>query len=94
MINAITEIDKAGRLVIPKKMRDAMHLQPGDRLSLEFADDKLVIASERHGRGLRTDSGWLVFDGGAVMTEEESLCQINDARDARMNFLAGEIGEP
>jgi AbrB family looped-hinge helix DNA binding protein len=93
-MNAITEIDKAGRVVIPKKLRDAMHLRAGDRLSIEFADDKLVIASESAGLRLHMDRGWLVLDGGAAMTEEESLRQISDARDARMNFLAGESGEP
>lgn len=26
IVNAIVEIDKAGRIVMPKKMRDALHL--------------------------------------------------------------------
>ena len=33
-MNAIAEIDKAGRVVVPKKFRDALHLVPGTRLSL------------------------------------------------------------
>jgi len=97
-MNAITEIDKSGRMVLPKKIRDAMHLRAGDRLTVELADDRLVIAPERHNRGLYQDRGWLVFDSGisgpSAMTEEESLAQIEDARNARMDFVAGERTEP
>ena len=42
-MNAIVEIDKAGRIVIPKKMRDALHLGPGSRLALEQAGETLSL---------------------------------------------------
>ncbi len=31
-MNAIVEIDKSGRIVVPKKLRDELHLIPGTRL--------------------------------------------------------------
>jgi AbrB family looped-hinge helix DNA binding protein len=34
-MNAIVEIDKAGRIVVPKKLRDDLHLIPGTRLRIE-----------------------------------------------------------
>ncbi len=42
-MNAIVEIDKAGRIVIPKKMRDALHLTPGTRLRVEQLGDALSV---------------------------------------------------
>lgn len=42
-MNAIVEIDKAGRIVVPKKLRDALHLVPGTRLSIERSGDRLTL---------------------------------------------------
>jgi AbrB family looped-hinge helix DNA binding protein len=42
-MNAIVEIDKAGRIVVPKKLRDALHLVPGTRLRIERSGDRLTL---------------------------------------------------
>jgi AbrB family looped-hinge helix DNA binding protein len=42
-VNAIVEIDKAGRIVIPKKMRDSLHLGPGAKLALEQIGETLSL---------------------------------------------------
>lgn len=39
----IATIDKAGRLVIPKKLRDEMGLRPGVPLRIDFVDGRIVI---------------------------------------------------
>lgn len=39
----IATIDKAGRLVIPKSIRDAMGLRPGSSLKVDFVDGKIEI---------------------------------------------------
>jgi AbrB family looped-hinge helix DNA binding protein len=36
-------IDKAGRLVLPKERRDALHLKPGSSLEVEQPDDEVVL---------------------------------------------------
>jgi AbrB family looped-hinge helix DNA binding protein len=43
-------LDDAGRIVIPKKMREALHLEPGDTLEVERAGEALV---------LRPVAGWM-----------------------------------
>lgn len=39
----IATIDKAGRIVIPKALRDAMGLKPGTRLDVSYVDGRLEI---------------------------------------------------
>jgi AbrB family transcriptional regulator (stage V sporulation protein T) len=42
--NTVTvTIDRAGRLVLPKAMRDALHLKPGSSLEVERRDDELIL---------------------------------------------------
>ena len=42
-MNATVEIDKAGRIVVPKKLRDDLHLVPGTRLWIERSGDRLTL---------------------------------------------------
>lgn len=39
----MVEIDKAGRIVVPKKFRDALHLSAGTQLKIERSGDGLVL---------------------------------------------------
>ncbi|QZY50814.1 AbrB/MazE/SpoVT family DNA-binding domain-containing protein [Leucobacter tenebrionis] len=39
----ITTIDKAGRVVIPKQLREAMGLQPGAKLDITYAEGRIEI---------------------------------------------------
>ena len=65
-MNAIAEIDKAGRVVVPKRLRDALHLVPGTRLTLHQEGNSLVIQPESKPRGLYLKRGTLVYDAGSV----------------------------
>ena len=45
-MKATAQIDRAGRLVVPKAFRDALHLRPGDRLRIRTEGDALVLEPE------------------------------------------------
>jgi AbrB family looped-hinge helix DNA binding protein len=38
-----TTIDAAGRIVVPKRLRDELGLQPGQELELEVSDGRLQV---------------------------------------------------
>lgn len=84
----ITEIDKAGRVVVPKKLRDSLHLVPGTRLSLHQEGDRIVIEPERRPRGLYMKRGTLVYDAGPGPASDV-VEEIARDREARMKHLSG-----
>ena len=89
-MNAITEIDKAGRVVVPKRLRDALHLVPGTRLSLRLDGERLLIEPESKPRGLYMDRGTLVYDAGPGPATD-SVDEIAKAREARMRAILSDI---
>jgi len=46
MRNSVT-VDSAGRVVLPKDLRDEIHLSPGDTLDLTVQDDAVTLRARR-----------------------------------------------
>jgi AbrB family looped-hinge helix DNA binding protein len=82
-MNTIVEIDRAGRIVVPKKFRDALHLRPGARLKLEQAGDRLVLEQEYPEPRLEMRDGLLVMVGGPPLTVEDVNEAIKQGYDER-----------
>lgn len=92
-MDAIAEIDKAGRLVVPKKMRDALHLVAGTRISLRQEGEAIVMEPERKGRGLYLKNGLLVYDAGPLPPLEDRDW-VEEARNERAEELMGDWPKP
>ena len=67
-------LDKVGRIVLPKNLREKLHLKPGAKFSIEVVGDKIEIELEapklgivRKG-GVRMVMGWEGFDTSALLT--------------------------
>jgi len=93
-MNAIVEIDRAGRIVVPKKFRDALRLTPGTRLKVECTGDRIVLEQDFPEPRLEMRDGLLVMVGGPPLTVEIVNEMINEQRERRMRFVTGLSDEP
>lgn len=85
-------IDKAGRVVIPKPVRDELHLEPGDALEMESAGEEITLRPVRGTGPLVKEHGVWVFHAGQPLpasATDEMLHQIREERD-RSNIGNGE----
>jgi AbrB family looped-hinge helix DNA binding protein len=85
-------IGPAGRLVIPKAVRDSLHLAPGDTLELESADEKIVLRPVRQEGTMRKERGMWVFYGGSgkPITQAETDAVLDELREERHRQILGE----
>jgi AbrB family looped-hinge helix DNA binding protein len=85
MITTAT-MDKAGRVVLPKPVRDELQLGPGDSLELEVSEDRIILRPERGKGRIYKKQGMWVFDSGEPLTAEvvdKTLRRVRDERDRR-----------
>jgi AbrB family looped-hinge helix DNA binding protein len=84
-------LDKAGRVVIPKAVRDELHLEPGDTLELESEGERVMLRPVRASSPLRKEHGVWVFRTGRKLSAaatEEAVRAGREQRD-RVNRGAG-----
>ena len=74
-------IDKAGRIVVPKPVRDRLGLQPGDELELIEGPDGLLLAPppRKKAQLVTLDDGWLVIAADGVAPTLDEILAIRDA---------------
>jgi AbrB family looped-hinge helix DNA binding protein len=83
MIAKLT-LDKAGRVVIPKPLRDELHLAPGDVLQLDSEGDQIILRPLRGTMPLQKERGIWVFRSGQRLSADvadETLRKVRDERD-------------
>lgn len=61
-MKATLTVDKAGRIILPKRLRDSMHLTPGSKLEAELIGGRLQISPEEE-----EDPPFEVVDGITVI---------------------------
>lgn len=80
-------IDNAGRVVIPKEIRDKLNLFPGTELELVLVNDEINLKSSAHLPALREKNGILVFDGNSN-ADIDVADFINQQRDRQAGNFA------
>jgi len=96
-MNTIVEIDKAGRIVVPKKLRDALHLVPGTQLRIERSGDRLTLRPSTNTAQLIIENGVpLIFpaDGAPVLTDNVVTELIAQGRLEREDRALGVEADP
>ena len=82
-------LDRFGRMVLPKGMRDAFGLQPGDVLEAEKQKDAIVLRPLTRTDYFRREGRALVFTGKATGDIGGTL---ESVREERLNRTAGKRG--
>ncbi|MGH7906028.1 MAG: AbrB/MazE/SpoVT family DNA-binding domain-containing protein [Candidatus Binataceae bacterium] len=86
IMTARLTLDKLGRIVIPKAVRDRLQLSPGDEIELETVDEKITLRPLRGVAPLRKKRGVRVYRSGQPLpdsTVQRTIEQVRRERDER-----------
>jgi AbrB family looped-hinge helix DNA binding protein len=93
-VKTIAQIDRAGRLVVPKAFRDALHLRPGDRLRVRTEGEALVLEPEPvYAKTRIADDGWPVLESRGThtpMTLDDFNKVLDEVREERHRHILGD----
>jgi len=84
-MNTTVTLDNAGRVVIPKSLRDELQLEPGDTLELESEGESMTLRPVRSVSPLRKEHGVWVFRGSKKLpaaATDEVLQELRKERDS------------
>jgi len=83
--NDLVQIDKAGRVVLPKAVREHLGLQAGDHLQLNLHSGGVELRPAKPGPWLEEDEGLLVLKGVAWAGQDPDL--VTPERETRLEEL-------
>lgn len=92
-MNTTLTVDKAGRVVLPKPVRDKLQLSAGDSLELESSGSEIVLRPIRGSAQMRKRDGIWVFRTGqpiSAASVEDAIQQLREER-GEMAVHAGRI---
>lgn len=81
-----TTIDRFGRLVVPKELRERLGLRPGDEVEMEGHDQEIVLKPHVQELPLCLEKGVLVYCGKAAGDIEAGVRRV---REERLTKLSG-----
>ena len=74
-------IDTAGRIVIPRSIRNELRIEPGDALELQSDDRAITLRPMRSTAPLKKERGVWVFRSGNKLTVEDVAKVIKNTRE-------------
>ncbi|MBL8217636.1 MAG: AbrB/MazE/SpoVT family DNA-binding domain-containing protein [Bryobacterales bacterium] len=78
-----TTIDRAGRVVLPKSLRDELQLEPGETIELERVGDQITLRPQRGAGTMRKKRGFWVFRSATPLTASVTDSVLEDVRATR-----------
>jgi AbrB family looped-hinge helix DNA binding protein len=75
-----TTIDSAGRIVVPKPLRDALGLVPGTTLDVSSYGAALTLVPRGRTAHLVEEDGRLVADSATTITDQDVFALIDAGR--------------
>jgi AbrB family looped-hinge helix DNA binding protein len=91
-IHMNVQMDPAGRVVLPKKVRERFRLQGGDTLVLEVKGDAIQLRPQQAKARLERVNGVLVLVSEAPLPEGRDL--VSESREERIEEITRTGTEP
>ena len=88
MKGATVQMDRAGRVVLPKPLRDRFRLRGGDTLTIKVRGDAIELRPARATGQLKRVNGVLVFSGSGPPSAADFVGQ---AREERIEDLVRNV---
>jgi AbrB family looped-hinge helix DNA binding protein len=89
MKDVLIPIDKAGRIVLPKDVRDELAINPGDLLKISIRGNEVTLRPSREASGFIKRGHALVFSSGeADLLDNETVEAIR--ADERRGLLSSQ----
>lgn len=86
MKNGILTVDKAGRVVLPKAVRDELRLHAGARVAVRVSGGRLELSPLDQQPALVQRDGWWVH-GGTAESPDDLAQAVGRQRDDRVHRL-------
>lgn len=90
-MNVTVQIDRAGRVVLPKPLRERFRLQGGDTLTLEVKGEAIELRPQKAKVRLERINGVLVLVNDLSLPEGRDL--VSESRDERIEEIARNASE-
>lgn len=84
-----TKIDKFGRMLLPKEIRDEFHLVPGSIIDIKKTPETILLRPVDDQSPLMVKEGVLMYTGEIAGSLEDAVEKTRQQRD---EFLAGPLG--
>ena len=82
-MDARITIDKAGRVILPKPMREELQLLPGDTLELQSSGERIVLRPLRPTLPVAKEKGVWVFRTGQPLASRVTDDALRSLREHR-----------
>lgn len=93
MMSTLT-VDKAGRVVLPKPVRDELRLAEGDSLELESFEDQIILRPVRGRTGMRKKMGiWVLDADEPISAATVDRVTQNVRREREQSFMGKRLAE-
>jgi AbrB family looped-hinge helix DNA binding protein len=80
---AVLTLDKAGRIVLPKPLRDELNLSPGDTLEVRSSGEQITLQPVRSTTALQKERGVWVFRTGEKLPSAVVSHTLRSVREER-----------
>lgn len=82
-----TTVDRFGRIVIPKKIRDDFNLDPGTQVRIEEKGDAIILKPVHGEQNLQMKDGVLVYTGVPMGDLAEAVSKHREERNRLVRRL-------